>query len=300
MFESLIGKKNFSIDRLATLCHIAKAGSIGAATGNNPNKQSLYSRQIKELESFLGIYLLDRDSRPSPVSEQGLQLVRIVQNYLTALDDYVAHCQDQPTRIVVGAGESLIQWALIPKVLPRLRKHLPDANVVFLNCRTQAIIDALQSGEIDVGFVRKNAVPRSLKTVGSIPMEYRLFVPKKLRIKFKSPVTFKKMGDLPLALLEGSGEFRSKIDQLVARSGVEPNVVAECSSWTQLALLVARKECGAILPSFASAQLDKASTGSYKLEGFKEFERNLCFAWSPKRAEIRPVVERAAQLCGQA
>ncbi len=299
MFESLIGKKNFSIDRLATLCHIAKAGSIGAATGNNPNKQSLYSRQIKELESFLGIDLLDRDSRPSPVSEQGLQLVRIVQNYLTALDDYVAHCQDQPTRIVIGAGESLIQWALIPEVLPRLRKHLPDANVVFLNCRTQAIIDALQSGEIDVGFVRKNAVPRSLKTVGSIPMEYRLFVPKKLRIKFKSPVTFKKMGDLPLALLEGSGEFRSKVDELADRSGVKPNVVAECSSSTQLALLVAQKECGAILPSFAGTQLDETSTDSYTLEGFKELERTMCFAWSPKRAEIRPVVERAARLCGQ-
>lgn len=179
--------------------------------------QSLYSRQIKELESFLGVDLLDRASRPSPVSEQGLRLVRIAQNYLTALDDYVAHCQDQPTRIVIGAGESLIQWALIPKVLPRLRKQLPDANVVFLNCRTSTIIDALQSGEIDVGFVRKNAVPRSLKTVGSFSLGYRLFVPKKLRLKLKSPVTFKKMGDLPLALLEGSGEFRSGILSVFAQ-----------------------------------------------------------------------------------
>jgi len=299
MFESLVGKKNFSIDRLATLCHIAKAGSIGAATGNNPNKQSLYSRQIKELESFLGVDLLDRDSRPSPVSEQGLQLVRIAQNYLTALDDYVGSCQDQPSKIVIGAGESLIQWALIPEVLPRLRKHMPDANVVFLNSRTGAIVEALQSGEIDVGFVRKNAVPRSLKTIGSFSLGYRLFIPKKFRVKLESPVTFKKVGTLPLALPEGSGEFRSKVDELVARSGVKPNIVAECSSSTQLALLVARKECGAILPSFAGAQLDETSTDSYTIEGFKELERNLCFAWSPKRAEIRPVVERAARLCGQ-
>ena len=105
--------------------------------------------------------------------------------------------------------------------------------------------------------------------------------------------------DLPLALLEGRGEFRSKVDELADRSGTKPNVVAECSSSTQLALLVAQKECGAILPSFAGTQLDKNSTDSYTLEGFKELERNLCFAWSPNRAEIRPVVERAARLCGE-
>ena len=50
MFKNLVGKKNFSIDRLATLCHVAEAGSIGSATGDNPNQQSQYSRQLAELE----------------------------------------------------------------------------------------------------------------------------------------------------------------------------------------------------------------------------------------------------------
>ena len=298
MFEKLIGQKGLSLDRLATLCHIAEAGSIGAATGDNSNRQTLYSRQIKELEGFLGVDLLDRGSRPHRVSEQGLQLALIARNYLTALDDFVSNCRNQPARIVIGAGESLIQWALIPSILPLLRKQLPEAKVAFLNLRTEPMIDALQSGEIDVGFVRKNAVPRTLKSVGSMQFGYRLFVPKKFRVKLKSPVNFKQLGDLPVALLDGGGQLRSTINELAEQAGMQLNVVAECSSATQLALLVSRKECCAILPAFAKSQLDETTADDYPVEGFKKLERTMCFAWSPKRAEIRPIVEKAAKICG--
>jgi DNA-binding transcriptional LysR family regulator len=201
---------------------------------------------------------------------------------------------------VVGAGESLIQWALIPAILPRLRTELPEATVAFLNYRTEPIIDGLQSGEIDVGFVRKNAVPKTLRSVGSMKLGYRLFVPKKFRAKLKSPVNFKQLRDLPVALLDGGGQLRSTINELVEQAGVKLNVVTECSSSTQLALLVSQKECCAILPAFAKSQLDSSSIDDFSLEGFKKLERTMCFAWSPKRAEIRPIVEKAAKTCGRA
>ena len=151
MFDNLVGRKNFSIDRLATLCHIAEAGSIGAATGGNANQQSQYSRQISELESFLGIDLLDRNSKPYRVNEKGLELSRICRNYLSALDDFVGNCKNQPSRLVIGAGESNIQWLLIPGILPRLNEAFPDANVIFRNRQTEPIIEALQNGEFDLG-----------------------------------------------------------------------------------------------------------------------------------------------------
>lgn len=300
MFDNLIGRKNFSLERLATLCHVAEAGSIGAATGDNPNKQSLYSRQIGELENFLGMDLLDRNSRPYRVTEGGAQLVTIARNYLSALDDFVATCQNKPSRLIIGAGESLIQWALIPKILPELRQKLEEVSVVFRNFRSEAIIEALKSGELDLGFVRKSAVPKGLETAGNFTLGYRLFVPKKFRVKLNEPVGFAEIAKLSLALLEGSGQFRRTVDQLAREAGVRLNLVTECSSATQVALLVARKECCAILPSFAKAQLDGTSTDDFGIEGFKQLERTLCFAWSPKRAGIRPIVEKAARICGEA
>ena len=181
MFKNLVSKKNFSIDRLATLCHIAEAGSIGTATGDDANRQSQYSRQIAELESFLGIDLLDRHAKPFRVSEQGQELAHISRNFLGVPDDFIGTCKNQPSKLVIASGESQIQWLLIPGVLPKLRKELPRTSISFRNLVTRSIIDSLIDGEIDLGFVRKNAVPKSLKSIGSWALAYRLFIPKKFK-----------------------------------------------------------------------------------------------------------------------
>lgn len=300
MFENLIGKKNLSLDRLATLCHVAEAGSIGAAVGDNANRQSLYSRQISELESFLGIDLLDRHSKPYRVSEQGLELSRMSRNYLSALDAFVSTCQNRPQKLVIGAGESLIQWLLIPGVLPALKKSLPGTSVIFRNLRTEAIIDALQNGEIDLGFVRDNAVRGGLMKKGDFVQDYRAFVPRKFRVKLKSPITLDQLAGIPMAVLEGEGQYRTTLDKLASETGAKLNIVTECSSSTQVALLVARKECCAVLPSFARSQLDPATIDNYEVKGVEPLTRRLCFAWSPKRAEILPLVGSAVEICSNA
>jgi hypothetical protein len=46
-------KKGFSIERLAAMVSVAEHGGIMSAAGGDPNRQSLLSRQIKELESNL-------------------------------------------------------------------------------------------------------------------------------------------------------------------------------------------------------------------------------------------------------
>jgi len=299
MFSNLVGRKNLSLDRLATLSHVAEAGSIGAAAGHDPNRQSQYSRQIAELESFLEVDLLDRHSKPYRLTEKGLDLGRICRNYLSALDDFVASCRGRPARVVVGAGESHIQWLLIPAILPRLRKAIPGVQVVFRNLQTQAIIEGLQNGELDLGFVRRNAVPKGLKTAGNWRQGYRLFVPRKLRAKLKPPVGLDQLEGLPMAVLEGEGEFRKTVDALCREAGVRMDLGAECSSFTQVAVLVGRRECCAILPSFARSQLDEATIEEFAVKGFKGLERTLCLAWNPKRAGIRPVIERAAAVIAE-
>lgn len=300
MFENLTGKKNFSLDRLVTLCRVAESGTIGSAAGDDANRQSQYSRQIAELESFLGIDLLDRQSRPYRLTEEGFELSRIGSNYLSALDDFVGKCAERPSKLVIGAGESLIHWLLIPEVLPALKKALPGTHVLFRNLRTEAIVDALQSGQIDLGFVRRNALSSTLRSAGKFVLNYRLFVPKKFRVHLSSPVRLGDLAGVPMAVLEGGGQFRTTLENLAADAGVELRFETECSSSTQVALLVARKECCAILPAYARNQLDPTTIGEYEVAGFRSLERTLCFAWNPKRAAIRPILATTAKVCAGA
>ena len=57
MCAQMLSKGGLSLDRLNNFCRIAEAGGITKAAGSDPGKQSLYSRQIKELETFFGVEL---------------------------------------------------------------------------------------------------------------------------------------------------------------------------------------------------------------------------------------------------
>ena len=52
-FQS-VSLAGISIERLQTLCAVVEAGSIAGAAGPDPNRQSQFSRQLKELEKALG------------------------------------------------------------------------------------------------------------------------------------------------------------------------------------------------------------------------------------------------------
>ena len=64
MFKHLANQSGVSLERLASLCEVAEAGSIGQASRGDVNRQSLLSRQIAELEVVFGVALLARQSRP--------------------------------------------------------------------------------------------------------------------------------------------------------------------------------------------------------------------------------------------
>ena len=96
MFDKLINQKGFSLDRLATLCDIAGKGSIQAATKNNATRQGQYSRQIKELEKFLGFDLLDRSRRPSPVTQEGWEISQLSQNFMSSLETFLEDQSQKP------------------------------------------------------------------------------------------------------------------------------------------------------------------------------------------------------------
>ena len=299
MFQNLVGKKGLSIDRLATLCHIAEAGCISAAAGDNANLQSQYSRQVAELEEFFGTDLLDRSSRPYRLSQSGRELGRLGRDYLGALDAFAARCGDQPAQLVIGAGESMIHWLLIPEVLPQLKRALPNTNFVFRTYQTEAMVRALHDGQIDLAFVRRNAVPDSLRTRGRWPLQPRLFVPKKFRAKLSPPVGFDQLGDLPMAVLGGDGQLRSRVDELARTSAVPPNFAIECSSSTQIALLVQRKECCAILPSFARSQFERASIDDFPVKGLEALGREFCLAWDRRRSDLLPIITEAARVASR-
>jgi hypothetical protein len=56
--------------------------------GGDPAKQSLYSRQVRELEQFFGVELTRRKGKGIEVTEQGREFARQVRAHLQSLTDF--------------------------------------------------------------------------------------------------------------------------------------------------------------------------------------------------------------------
>src|SRR5437660_3252770 len=74
MFTHLLQEGGLSFDRLQSFCLVAQAGGVTKAAKGDPAKQSLFSRQIKELEEFFGTELIRRKGRGVTLSEAGERL----------------------------------------------------------------------------------------------------------------------------------------------------------------------------------------------------------------------------------
>src|SRR5688572_4142457 len=123
MFSELLNESGLSLDRLESLCLVAQAGGVTKAAKGDPAKQSLFSRQIKELEEFFGAELIRRKGRGISLTEAGARLNAIARECLTALSDFKSDCKGQPVELAIGAGDSLIQWVLLPR-LDKLKAKL--------------------------------------------------------------------------------------------------------------------------------------------------------------------------------
>ena len=63
MNEIVFENKGFSLERLRLLCNVARMGGIRAAVGDDPVRQSLASRQLKELSEYANVELTKRIGR---------------------------------------------------------------------------------------------------------------------------------------------------------------------------------------------------------------------------------------------
>lgn len=297
MFDTLFEKSGISLERLRTLCLIEKHGGITKAASvfgkeNVTTKQSQFSRQVKDLEAFFGVDLLDRDVQPHRLTTEGKKLASIAQEALGQLEDFTLTCENRPVRLTMGAGESLIQWMLMPN-LERIRKQLTNCSMVFLNRTTAQTIEGLVNGELDLGIVRASALTKQLAHSSLGSFGYRLFIPKKMRQNLAESVAVSEISGIRLALLEGSGEFRSAVDQLSASERVKLKIELECSSSTQVAFAVGSLNYAGILPEFAHRVLGEDKVTAHHLKGF-DAKRALSVAWNPRRAESHPLIKVAA------
>jgi DNA-binding transcriptional LysR family regulator len=298
MIPDLFSQAGLSMERLRAFCLIAEAGGFTKAAGGDPAKQPLLSRQLKELEGFFGVELLRRAGRGVTLTEPGKELYRLARDYFSALGDFKNRCAESPTSITIGAGDSVIQWLILPR-LEKTREALPNVNLRLLNLPTQEIVNRVANGEIELGIVRRGAAKERLKLVSLGRMDFALFIAKKSVPSGKPADWTQVLKRCPLAVLEGGGAFRQDLQTAAEKAGVSLRIEVECSSFPAVARAVQSAGLAAILPVGAAHELPPPAYVQIPLPWAAPLARELDLIWSPRVASIRLAVDDAARVLGK-
>jgi DNA-binding transcriptional LysR family regulator len=293
MMPDLLSQSGLSLDRLQSFCLVAEAGGVTKAAKGDAARQSQFSRQLKELEAFFGVELARRSGRGITLTEAGRRLHTLAREHFAALSDFKQGCANAPVQLTVAAGDSLIQWVLLPQ-LAGLQARLPDVGLRVLNLPTSEISSGLTEGLVDLGLLRADGVPAGAESVALGSLRFGLFVPARLLPGGKSvALTAKEISRLPLATLEGEGAFRQALQRLARRAKVRPDVRLEVSSFPLVARAVREGVLAGVLPDVARTEFAGTGVVEVKLAWLKPLNRPVALAWNPRLAAIRPVLAKA-------
>jgi DNA-binding transcriptional LysR family regulator len=295
MVANLLSETGLSLERLQSFCRVAEVGGVTRAAKGDAVKQSLYSRQIKELEEFFGAELMRRKGRGIRLTPAGQRLHNMAREQFAGLNDFKAECRGQQLEIVIGAGESLIQWLLLPQ-LPAIEKRLQSVRYKLLNLTSAEIVHHLNDGVIDFGIVRKGEVTKPLKNAPLGIVAFSLFVPKELQAMTKGKEFGDFIGALPLAILEGEGSFRRQLGAVMRNINMPLSIKVECSSFPLVARALAVGTLAGILPSIAAAELRQMGMSEVPSEALKAFDREICIAWNPRQLRVRSALEKTRKV----
>jgi DNA-binding transcriptional LysR family regulator len=289
----LLQKSGLSLDRLHNFCRVAEAGGISNAADGDPGKLSLYSRQIRELEEFFGVELRRRQGKAIVITEAGRRLAQLTRRHLAGLADFKDEAKNMPKRIAIAAGNSVLEWVLLPK-LATLRDALPNVSMDFYSDRTRIIVAKLVDMTIDLGLVRNDAVTSPLKAKRLFALGYSLFLPRILARGIDTQNLKRRVAQVPIATAAG-GQFREMLQQAADKAKWPIRITVSCSSFTQAACAVRGGMCGAVLPNIAAQDWDDGEVAQLPLPFLRGKQRHICVAWNPRLAEVRSLLRPAVQ-----
>ena len=144
-----------TLRQLRAFAAVLETGSFSEAAKAMHLSQAALSGLIKELESRVGVRLLDRSTRsvfPSVVGEAFEPLVRRVLADLEEALDSVTNLKDLRRGLVRVAAPETLSCTLLPELIAAYTRGHPGVDVRFDDVPIEQVLAGMRDGSIDIGF----------------------------------------------------------------------------------------------------------------------------------------------------
>jgi LysR family transcriptional regulator, hydrogen peroxide-inducible genes activator len=141
---------------LKYLVALADTGHFGKAAERTFVSQPTLSAQLKKLEEYLGVKLVERRPKNVQLTEVGRQIVVRARRMLDESDEIIALARSNTDPFAGKLKVALIPTIgpyLLPRVMQRLRKAVPQLGLMLYEYQTEPLLKRLRDGEIDLGIM---------------------------------------------------------------------------------------------------------------------------------------------------
>jgi DNA-binding transcriptional LysR family regulator len=210
-------------NHLALFNRVARAGGISRGAADARISQPAVSKQIAELEDFLGVRLLERLPRGCRLTEAGVILAGYAQrceclekDALRAMEEYRGLKRG---RLAIGASLTIGAY-LMPKILAAFGRRFPDIELRLEIANTRHIEEALRQGAIQLGLTEGAIVSKDLESAVFYEDELVAIAPAAHPLLNRPPVSLRELCREPFIMREEGSGTRAVVERALRRKGV--------------------------------------------------------------------------------
>jgi DNA-binding transcriptional LysR family regulator len=231
---------------LANFLVLAQLGNMTRAAEKLHVTQPALSGQVKRLESELGTPLFHRQGRGLALTAAGETFRRYAADAierLSAGQEALLSLETLDTGTIAIGGGATSTTCLLPRIIGRFHRKHPGVRFNIREAPSRTIVDAVLTGELDLGLVTLPITSTDAATRLSVTEwlqdELVLLVPPKHRLASRRSFHWSDLHNQPLIAFESGSAVRQLLDRQLAANGVAPAVVMELRSIATITSMVA-------------------------------------------------------------
>jgi LysR family hydrogen peroxide-inducible transcriptional activator len=205
---------------LKYLVAVADTGHFGKAADRSFVSQPTLSAQLKKLEEYLGVKLIERQPKNVRLTEVGKQVVVRARRMLDEGDEIIALARHNTDPFAGKLKLALIPTIgpyLLPRVMQKLRKALPNLGLMLYEHQTEALLKRLRDGELDLGIVALPIAQDGLESRQLYDEAFTVAMPVRHPLAGKSAIKVQDLKGQTLLLLEDGHCLRDQALEVCSR-----------------------------------------------------------------------------------
>jgi LysR family transcriptional regulator, hydrogen peroxide-inducible genes activator len=241
---------------LRYLVAVADTRHFGRAAARTFVSQPTLSAQIKKLEQYLGVQLIERHPRRLTLTEAGVQVVNRARLIIDASDEIVSLSELRRDPLAGRMRLALLPTIgpyLLPLVASRIRKRLPRLELLLYEYQTGPMLEHLQAGDIDIGILALPVQAPGMVERTLYAEPFVVAVPDGNALVGRKSLKVADLDDQTLLLLEDGHCLRDQALDVCARTSAHEKQDFRATSLETLRQMVASGGGITLLPELASS-----------------------------------------------